>query len=82
VFSCTPAEALQQDYTLVQSVMDWRAARRAVDLFDASDGLEQLHKSPGLLTILAMMQRAQDGRDLYGGDLEGEGKLVIPEKDA
>jgi hypothetical protein len=72
---------MQQDYTLVQGILDYRAAKLAVDLFDEKDGVDRLHQNPGLLTVLAMMQRAQDGRELYGGDMVAEGKQVVPERE-
>jgi hypothetical protein len=79
-FECSPSEALEQDYTLVQAILDYRGAKLAVDLFDQEGGVAKLHENPGLLSALAMMQRAQDGVELWGGDLEAEGKAVVSER--
>ena len=65
---------------LVQAILDYRGAKLAVDLFDQEGGVAKLHENPGLLSALAMMQRAQDGVELWGGDLEAEGKAVVSER--
>ncbi len=62
VFSCPPDVALRQDWHLVQAILEERAARRAVDLFNqGGEGFEALKQSPGLQEVLLEMHRAQSG---------------------
>ena len=57
---CTPAEALQQDWPLVEAVLDYRAAERAAALLASEDGAELLAKQPALQRLLLDMRRAQN----------------------
>lgn len=59
-FGCTPAEALQQDWPLVEAVLDYRAAERAAALLASEGGAEQLAQQPALQRLLLDMRRAQN----------------------
>ena len=59
-FGCTPAEALQQDWPLVEAVLDYRAAERAAALLASEGGDEQLAQQPALQRLLLDMRRAQN----------------------
>ena len=59
-FSCTPAEALKQDWPLVEAVLDYRAAERAAALLASDDGAELLAQQPALQRLLLDMRRAQN----------------------
>ena len=59
-FGCTPAEALQQDWPLVEAVLDYRAAERATALLASEDGAELLAQQPALQRLLLDMRRAQN----------------------
>lgn len=59
-FGCTPAEALRQDWPLVQAVLDYRAAQRAAALLAGADGAERLAQEPALQRLLLDMRRAQN----------------------
>jgi hypothetical protein len=66
-FGCTPAEALRQDWHLVEAVLDYRAARAAIDVMngpEASRSFETLKRNPRLVEVLSMMARAQRGLPL------------------
>ena len=69
-FNCTPDVAERQDWALVQAILDYRAARLAVDLMnDGSRGYEQLVKRPELQDILLRMHRAQQGDQVTYDDV-------------
>lgn len=82
-FACTPAEALAQDWGLVQAILDYRAALAARDAFnhkDKAQGFEVLTRNPRLLEVLAMMSRAQRGESLTRNlDARREGAAVAAE---
>lgn len=59
-FGCTPAEALHQDWPLVEAVLDYRAAERAAALLASEDGAELLARQPALQRLLLDMRRAQN----------------------
>lgn len=76
-FGCTPAEALEQDYELVTSILEARTAQDAVDLFTLPPGatakdakahnkraFEILAASKSMLLLLANMPRTQMGKEL------------------
>ncbi len=67
-FGCTPAEAVRQDWALVQAVLDYRNARVALELLNAvssGDGAtseaarRRLEENPGLGTLMIELHRAQ-----------------------
>lgn len=59
-FGCTPAEALQQDWPLVEAVLDYRAAAQAAELLASEGGAEVLAKQPALQRLLLDMRQAQN----------------------
>ena len=59
-FGCTPAEALQQDWRLVEAVLDYRAAGQAAELLANEGGAELLAQQPALQRLLLDMRRAQN----------------------
>ena len=59
-FGCTPAEALRQDWRLVEAVLDYRAAERAAALLASDGGDELLAQQPALQRLLLDMRRAQN----------------------
>ena len=59
-FGCTPAEALRQDWPLVEAVLDYRAAERAAALLASEGGDELLAQQPALQRLLLDMRRAQN----------------------
>ena len=69
----TPGSAVDQDYALVLSIMDYRTAAIAVETFNGPDkgvAFDTLVAHPRLAEVLAMMQRAQDGLPLYGATVQ------------
>lgn len=79
-FGCTPSQALAEDWDTVHRVLEYRAAAAAVETFtqrDRAGAVARLQQHPGLLEMLARMQRAQTGRPLHGGDLRQEGAGVF-----
>ena len=69
-FHCLPDAALRQDPRIVREIMEFRAARTAIELFRGGNaGAEQLAKSPGLLAMLATLTEAQIGIKPKPGDL-------------
>jgi hypothetical protein len=61
--------AMREDWMLVRRVLDYRNAQAARDLFNAGPkGFEQLAKSPGLVTLMLEMTRAQTGNDALSRD--------------
>lgn len=64
-FGCTPDVAERQDWQKVKSILDYRAAKAAVSLFNGGkQGLEALLKQPHLQELLLEMHRAQSGIDV------------------
>lgn len=62
-FGCTPSEALKQDAALVEQILEYRTARRAVELFESDDhkaAVKVFQKYPELLETLGLMRRAQE----------------------
>ena len=59
-FGCTPAEALKQDWPLVEAVLDYRAAERAAALLAGENGAERLAQHPALQRLLLDMCSAQN----------------------
>jgi hypothetical protein len=58
-FTCTPEEAVRQDWPTVQAILDYRTARLAVDLFNEHDaGAKQLQAQPALLAALQTLSLA------------------------
>jgi hypothetical protein len=52
--------AARQDWSTVQAILDYRGARRAVDLFNqGAEGAKQLEAQPGLAKLLLEIHRAQ-----------------------
>ena len=59
-FGCPPDVAERQDWALVTAVLEYRAAKAAIDLFNAgSRGVAELQKQPGLVALLLEINRAQ-----------------------
>ena len=59
-FGCTPAEALRQDWPLVEAILDYRAAERAAALLASEGGAERLAQEPALQRLLLDMRQAQN----------------------
>lgn len=83
----SPREAREQDPIDVHDILEYRAARAAVDAFNAKDKAQafaQLQHNPHLLELLARMHRAQQGLALSpdeggAGRLRAEGGAVFEE---
>lgn len=87
MFGVGPVEALRTivyDEPLVTAIAEYRAAKRAHELFNAKGKAEQeqafreLDANPGLTRILAQMHRAQMGAPVDGAaeHLEREGMQI------
>jgi hypothetical protein len=61
LFGCTPAEAENQDFTLVKSIMEYRDAREVLRIEkDGSDQeLKFLAEHPGMAASLKVLQDTQ-----------------------
>lgn len=59
-FGCTPKEAEEQDWALVQAILDYRAVQVPLDLMKQGDtGAKVLASQPSLLQPLEQIRRAQ-----------------------
>lgn len=59
-FGCTPLEAEQQPWSLVQAILDYRAAKTVMDLTEQGEGgAKVLAKYPSLLQGLEQVRMAQ-----------------------
>ncbi len=55
-FGCLPDEAERQDWATVQAILDYRAAHRAIDLFNqGKEGIEQLQGQPALTDMIRLL---------------------------
>lgn len=70
IFGCTPDAAEELEPTKVARVIEYRAARRAVELFNqGAKGLEQMVKAPVLAAVLRDMMRAQESANMSVDDI-------------
>lgn len=61
---------MQADWQGLMAILDYRRARRAIDLFnDGAKGFDELQKRPDLVQILVEMGRAQAGPDVTIGEM-------------
>lgn len=69
-FHCTPDVAEQQDFALVQRILEYRKAKAAVAAFDrGAKGVKVLQSHPDWLELLAEMHRAQLNTEVTGVQL-------------
>ena len=68
-FTCTPREALRQDWPTVQAVLEYRALEQAITLMNRKGGMAELEKRPELVALLLETHRAQFGNDTTLADL-------------
>lgn len=60
--SYTVSELLEEDWLILEQILDYRRARYAVELFNGGErGFEQLQQRADLLELLLEMGRAQGG---------------------
>lgn len=63
-FGALPSEMEREDWATVSAIMDYRRARRAVELVNGGEsGYEELCQRADLTDILLAMARAQGGTD-------------------
>ena len=78
-FGCTPDQAMAQDWELVSTVLDYRTAKAAVDVFGSTNraaSFDTLKKHPELALALSRMNRAQLGGALDEATVD-EGAEVV-----
>lgn len=64
-FNCPPDVAVRQPWPLVKHVLDYRVAKRAVDVFRQGSGaFDELNASPEMQGALLAMHRAQQGDEV------------------
>ena len=81
-FNCTPGEAMDQDWALINQILDYRLARTAMDTAEMKDQKQAvaiLTAHPEMIRMMGMMRRAQTGRPLHGETLVEEGRAVVAE---
>lgn len=60
--SYTVSELLEEDWLILEQILDYRRARYAVELFNGGErGFEQLQQRPDLLDLLLELGQAQGG---------------------
>lgn len=63
LFGCAPDIAQRQDAVLVDQIMEYRAAKRAIELMNGGkEDKERLEKAPALVNLLREIDRAQVGK--------------------
>ncbi len=78
VFGCPPEEAERQDWQQVHQILEYRLARRAVEVFNSgAKGIDTMAEHPELMNILLAMHRAQGGaasREAVYQDMSNRGQ--------
>ncbi len=68
-FTCTPSQAIKEDWPLVKAILEYRTAKWAVDTFNDRDhGMQTMQRNPQLLDMLKERVQAQSGADEKGAD--------------
>jgi hypothetical protein len=76
-FGCAPDVAERQNWQTVKAILEYRAAKAAVDMVNqGNSGMEELAKHPSLGNLLVEMHRAQGTEttvEAIMADMQGRG---------